>query len=114
MLFVDYDRIPSDSKNFVLKSVLSDSYVVKQVVKCSNRVLTFLATHGPENVPRWLYLKMFDDLAQCRIFLKLVDSHSCCPLGDSAVFYQKLRLSIEEIERKYSLVQKQFEGVKNV
>lgn len=114
MLYIDYDRIPSDSKDFVFKSVLSDSYVIKQVIKCANRAITFLSTSGPENVPTWLYLKLFDNIAQCFKFLKFVESHSCCPLVDSDVFYDKLRQSIEEIERKYILVEKQFKGVNNV
>lgn len=88
--------------------------VIKEIVKCSNRVITFLETHGPENVPHWLYLELFDDLAWCLDFLHFVESHSCCPLGDSDNFYKKLLLSIDEIERKCLLVQKQFEGVKNV
>lgn len=114
MLFVDYGRMPSDSKDFVLKSVLSDTYIVKQVIKCANRAIMFLRSNGPENVPHWLFEKLFDNIAQCYKFLKLVESYSCCPLGDSDVFYKKLRLAADEMEHQTVLIKEQFEGGKNV
>lgn len=110
MLFTDYSSIPSNLKDFVLEHTLSSSFVVKEVVRYANCALSFLLDKDPENVPYWVYERTYSSIFSCYSFLICVKNHSCSIPSMEEDVFKKLVFDIEEIDKRYKLVEKKFFG----